>query len=144
MAKRVRKDAQMDDTDATLLDGDASGAQLDPAPDEQIVVRPMHFGPLRPQSPDSDVAGNLEMLLDVGMRVTVELGRTNMSIRKILALTRGSVIELNKLAGEPVDVFVNDTLIAHGEVVVVGEKFGVRVTELVNVARGLSLAGLSR
>ena len=69
------------------------------------------------------------------MRVAVELGRTRMSIRDVLALTRGSVIELDKLAGEPVDIYVNDTLLGQGEVVVVGEKFGVRVTQIVSHER---------
>lgn len=75
---------------------------------------------------------NLDLLMDVNLRVTVELGRTRMRLRQVLELQNGSVIELDRLAGDPVDVFVNDRLIARGEVVVVDDKFGVRITELVS------------
>jgi flagellar motor switch protein FliN/FliY len=78
------------------------------------------------------------MLMDVALEVSVELGRSHMSIADILALRTGSVIELDKLAGEPVDVSVNGTLIARGEVVVVDEKFGVRITEVVSKARRIA------
>ncbi len=75
---------------------------------------------------------NLDMLLDIPLTVTVELGRTKQTIEEILELTSGSVIELDKLAGEPVDVLVNSKLIAKGEVVVIEENFGVRVTDIVS------------
>lgn len=75
---------------------------------------------------------NLDMLLDVPLKVTVELGRTNRPIREILDLSAGSIIELDKLAGEPVDILVNEKLIAQGEVVVIDENFGVRVTDIVS------------
>jgi len=77
---------------------------------------------------------NLGMLLDIPLKVTVELGRTERSIKDILDLSAGSIIELDKLAGEPVDVFVNDKLIAKGEVVVIEENFGVRVTDILSAA----------
>ncbi len=84
-------------------------------------------------SPSGSVEGvdNLALLLDVPMRVTVELGRTRMTIKDILNLGEGSIVELEKLAGEPVDVLVNDKLIALGEVVVIDENFSVRVTKVV-------------
>jgi len=72
------------------------------------------------------------MLLDIPLKVTVELGRTERTIKDILDLSAGSIIELDKLAGEPVDVFVNDKLIAKGEVVVIEENFGVRVTDVIS------------
>lgn len=75
---------------------------------------------------------NLDMLLDVPLKVTVELGRTNRPIREILDLSPGSIVELDKLAGEPVDILVNEKLIAKGEVVVIDENFGVRVTDIVS------------
>lgn len=75
--------------------------------------------------------GNIELLMDVSLRVTVELGRTRMQLSQILELQHGSVVELDRLAGDPVDVFVNDCLIARGEVVVVDDKFGVRITEMI-------------
>jgi flagellar motor switch protein FliN/FliY len=77
---------------------------------------------------------NLALILDIPLRVTVELGRTKMPVSELLNLTQGSVIELNKLAGESMEVFVNDKLIAKGEAVVVNEKFGVRLTDIISPA----------
>jgi flagellar motor switch protein FliN/FliY len=74
---------------------------------------------------------NYDMLVDVPIKVTVELGRSQMTVQEILGLEKGSVIELNRIAGDPVDVFVNDYLIAKGEVVVVDDNFGVRITQIV-------------
>lgn len=75
---------------------------------------------------------NLALILDIPLRVTVEIGRTKMPVSELLNLTQGSVIELNKLAGEPMEVLVNDKLIARGEAVVVNEKFGVRLTDIIS------------
>ena len=75
---------------------------------------------------------NIDFLLDIPLTISAELGRTKMIIYELLQLSQGSVIELNKLAGEPLDVRVNDKLIARGEAVVVNEKFGVRITDIVN------------
>jgi flagellar motor switch protein FliN/FliY len=75
---------------------------------------------------------NLNLILDIPLRVTVELGRTKMPVSELLNLTQGSVIELTKLAGEPMEVLVNDKLIARGEAVVVNEKFGVRLTDIIS------------
>lgn len=77
---------------------------------------------------------NLQLILDIPLKVTVELGRTKMPVSELLNLTQGSVIELNKLAGEPMEVLVNDKLIARGEAVVVNEKFGVRLTDIISPA----------
>ena len=79
---------------------------------------------------------NIELLMDVSMRVTVELGRTRMQLAQILELQHGSVVELDRLAGDPVDVIVNDCMVAHGEVVIVDDKFGVRITEMVSPRNG--------
>lgn len=75
---------------------------------------------------------SLDFILDIPLKVSAELGRTRMSIRNILALTQGAVVELSKFAGEPLEILVNDKLIARGEVVVVNEKFGVRLTDIVS------------
>lgn len=75
---------------------------------------------------------NLQLILDIPLRVTVELGRTKMPVSELLNLTQGSVVELSKLAGEPMEVLVNDKLIAKGEAVVVNEKFGVRLTDIIS------------
>ncbi|VAX24566.1 Flagellar motor switch protein FliN [hydrothermal vent metagenome] len=78
------------------------------------------------------VSGEIERILDIPLKITVELGRTKMLINDLLQLGQGSVIELTKLVGEPLEVLVNEKLVAKGEVVVVNEKFGVRLTEVVS------------
>ncbi|MEE8422040.1 MAG: flagellar motor switch protein FliN [Dehalococcoidia bacterium] len=103
------------------------------APDGDAPVHPVRF----PELTESEALGafqqrSIDMLMDVSMKVTVELGRSSMTIESVLGLGPGSVVELNKLAGEPVDVLINERLIARGEVVVVDENFGVRVTEIVS------------
>ena len=80
----------------------------------------------------SDKTTSLDLILDIPLTVTVELGRSKMLINDLLQLGRGSVIELTKLAGEPLEVLVNQKLVARGEVVVVNEKFGVRLTDIVS------------
>ena len=75
---------------------------------------------------------NLDVIMDIPVRISMEVGNTSISIRKLLELSRGSVVALNRLAGEPLDVLVNGTLVAHGEVVVVDEKFGIRLTDVVS------------
>ena len=81
---------------------------------------------------DPTVAANFRLLQDVDVKLTVEIGSTNLSLRELLALGEASVIELDRHANELLDVFVNGTLIGRGEVVTVGDKFGVRMTELVS------------
>jgi flagellar motor switch protein FliN/FliY len=75
---------------------------------------------------------NLDVILDIPVTVSMEIGRTNISIRNLLQLQQGSVVELDRLAGEPMDVLINGTLVAHGEVVVVNEKFGIRLTDVIS------------
>lgn len=75
---------------------------------------------------------NLDFILDIPLQVTVELGRTKMLVKDILQLNQGAVVELSKLAGEPLDIFVNSKLVARGEAVVVNEKFGVRLVDIVS------------
>jgi flagellar motor switch protein FliN/FliY len=77
-------------------------------------------------------SNNLDLILDIPLRVTVELGRSRMVVSELLNLGQGSVIELNKLAGEPMEILVNDKLVARGEAVVVNEKFGVRLTDIIS------------
>lgn len=88
------------------------------------------------QSEKNDAARNpeLEVILDIPVSISMEVGRTSITIRNLLQLNQGSVIELDRLAGEPLDVLVNGTLIAHGEVVVVNEKFGIRMTDVISPA----------
>jgi len=77
---------------------------------------------------------NLDVILDIPVTISMEIGRTNISIRNLLQLNQGSVVELDRLAGEHMDVLVNGTLVAHGEVVVVNEKFGIRLTDVISPA----------
>jgi flagellar motor switch protein FliN/FliY len=103
-----------------------------PAPQEVVTTaKPVEFAPVAPTQ-EEEPAANLDLLLDVTLGITVELGRARMPIRDVLALKRGYVIPLDRMAGEPVDVLINGTLIARGEVVVVDEKFGVRITSIVS------------
>ena len=86
--------------------------------------------------PAADGGAGLERLYDVPVELAVEIGRTRMTIRETLALGPGSIVTLNRLAGEPVDLLVNGKPIARGEVVVIDEEFGLRITEVVSAARG--------
>ena len=97
-------------------------------------VMEMELDPLENRSPESSgpTATNLDFILDIPMEVSVELGRSKMLISDLLQLGQGSVIELTKLAGEPLEVLVNQKLIARGEVVVVNEKFGIRLTDIIS------------
>lgn len=95
-------------------------------------IQPVVFSSFGQQALPQQEASNLTMLLDIPLQVTVELGRTKRSVKEILELSTGSIIELDKLAGEPVDIFVNNKLIAKGEVVVIEENFGVRVTDIIS------------
>ena len=93
-------------------------------------VIPMNADPSAPAK--ADKPRNLDLIMYIPLQVTVELGRTKMIVHDLLALGQGSVIELNKLAGEPMEVLVNDKLVARGEAVVVNEKFGVRLTDIIS------------
>ncbi|MDT8426913.1 MAG: flagellar motor switch protein FliN [Methyloprofundus sp.] len=77
---------------------------------------------------------NLDVILDVPVTISMEIGRTQINIRNLLQLNQGSVVELDRLAGEPMDVLVNGTLVAHGEVVVVNDKFGIRLTDVISAS----------
>lgn len=107
----------------------------------QVDVRPAEFMPLQ-QDLGAGVPGNLELILDIPVRVTVELGRTRKTIGEVLNMTPGSVVELEKMAGEPVDVLVNGKLMARGEVVVIDESFGIRITEIVSRAERIRSMGI--
>ncbi len=109
---------------------------------EPVPVRAAQFAPLSQPTGLEGISG-LDLILDVPLRVTVELGRTRMAIRDVLDLGKGSVVELDRLAGEPVDMLVNGKLIARGEVVVIDESFGIRVTDIVNPVDRVSNLKLS-
>src|ERR1700760_3503236 len=92
------------------------------------------FGELKDERQQGNREVNLEVILDVPVTLSMEVGRTRIPIRNLLQLNQGSVVELDRAAGEPLDVFVNGTLVAHGEVVVVNEKFGIRLTDVISPA----------
>ena len=96
-------------------------------------VQPAQFAPLQPGQP-AVVPDNLNLILDVPLQVSVELGKARKTIKEILEMGPGSVIELDRLAGEPVDMIVNGKLIAKCEVVVINETFGIRITDIVQPA----------
>ena len=121
-------DADQDDIDA-MLAGSAQAAQpaAPRAPMEEFGSAPSPSNlPVTLDGP------NLDVILDIPVSISMEVGNTDITIRTLLQLNQGSVIELDRLAGEPLDVLVNGTLIAHGEVVVVNEKFGIRLTDVIS------------
>ena len=107
-------------------------------PAQPVNVQPAQFSNFDVPHLQLNEAKNLNMLLDIPLQVTVELGRTNRSVKEILELSAGSIIELDKLAGEPVDILVNSRLVAKGEVVVIDENFGVRVTDILSKSERLN------
>lgn len=107
--------------DDAALDSDEQQNAVDPA---SVEDSPFALG--------ASDAGNLDVVLDIPVRLSMEVGSTSVSIRRLLQLNRGSVVELDRLAGEPLDVLVNGTLVAHGEVVVLNDKFGIRLTDVIS------------
>ena len=100
-------------------------------PAQDVNVQPVQFQPFNMGVNPVTQQENIDLIMDVPLEVTVELGRTKKSIKEILEFAPGTFIELDKIAGEPIDVLVNGKLVAKGEVVVIEESFGVRVTEII-------------
>ncbi len=127
------------DNQGTAVEDDWAAAMAEQADAEADVAisepPPAEFEDLEDTSggPAGDEA-NLNVILDIPVTISMEIGRTHISIRNLLQLNQGSVVELDRLAGEPMDVLVNGTLVAHGEVVVVNEKFGIRLTDVISPA----------
>jgi flagellar motor switch protein FliN/FliY len=120
----LSKDALQDSINA-LLEGNNLA---EPSVDEPETIASESNEPIQTAIPGSSA---INMLMDVNLLFTVELGRTQMSVKHVLELQKGSVVELDRVAGEAVDIYVNEHLMARGEVVVVDDKFGVRITELI-------------
>lgn len=110
--------------------------------DSTVTVQPVQFASFEDldqvQGPQNQ---NLNILLDVKLQLTVELGRTELPIKKVLELTKGSIVTLNKAAGEPVELYANGKLIAYGEVVVIEDNFGLRITHITDPAKRLHSLG---
>ena len=117
--------------DNVLVDSGAKAPTHVPSPSAQPA--PASF-PLLDSGGAAPAPKNIDFILDIPMQVTVQVGSTKMIIRELLQLGQGSVIELEKLAGEPMEVLVNNKLVARGEVVVVNEKFGIRLTDVISAA----------
>ena len=112
--------------------------------DKTVTVQPVQFASFEDldqvQGPPNQ---NLNILLDVKLQLTVELGKTELPIKKVLELTKGSIVTLNKAAGEPVELYANGKLIAYGEVVVIEDNFGLRITHITDPVRRLNSLGSS-
>ncbi len=102
-----------------------------PKTSDTVTVQPVKFASFEDlQQAQGETNKNLDILMDIKLQLTVELGRTELPIKKVLELTRGSIIELEKIAGEPVELYANGKLVAHGEVVVIEDNFGLRITSI--------------
>lgn len=128
-----------DDIDQDSMADDWAAAMAEQADADEIIaqaeaVNPVAFEELHNENTKINPNPELDVILDIPVFISMEVGRTSITIRNLLQLNQGSVIELDRLAGEPLDVLVNGTLIAHGEVVVVNEKFGIRVTDVISPA----------
>jgi flagellar motor switch protein FliN len=124
------QEAMADEWAAAMAEqGDEEEDEAEP---EQPAAKSMPLDELEPVVSPSGHSQDLDTILDIPVSISMEVGSTSITIRNLLQLNQGSVIELDRLAGEPLDVLVNGTLIAHGEVVVVNEKFGIRMTDVVS------------
>lgn len=120
------------------MSNDTPTAQSDPLREPpQPAVRPAGYNLLEDGVAGAGAANDIELVMDVPVQIAVELGRAKLQIRHLLGLTYGSVIELDVQAGEPLDVVVNGTLVAQGEVVIVNDRYAVRLTEIVTPAERL-------
>ncbi len=122
------KDAQESESEIPI-----SAAEPNEIPEEEqtVTVQPVKFASFEDlNQTQGETNKNLDILMDIKLQLTVELGRTELPIKKVLELTRGSIIELEKVAGEPVELYANGKLVAHGEVVVIEDNFGLRITSI--------------
>lgn len=135
------QDAMADEWAAALEEQEGSAAEDKSASSEKASSGPRRAefesfladdAPSAKGSKSKSTDVNLDVVLDIPVTISMEIGRTHIPIRNLLQLNQGSVVELDRLAGEPLDVFANGTLIAHGEVVVVNEKFGIRLTDVMS------------
>lgn len=124
-------DDVMDDWAAAMEEAGAAGDQAAAA---NASAQQVNFDEVTSSASSASGDVNMDVILDIPVTISMEVGRSKMNIRNLLQLNQGSVVELSRMAGEPLDVMVNGTLIAHGEVVVVNEKFGIRLTDIISPA----------
>lgn len=115
--------------------GEQAAAETEPT---QPAAAANIFPPLSGEQPATGTQQGFDLIMDIPVSLTVELGRTKISIRNLLQLAHGSIVELDGMAGEPMNVLINGTLIAQGEVVVVNEKFGIRLTDIITPQERIS------
>jgi flagellar motor switch protein FliN/FliY len=139
MSEDKKTDQEVADEWASALEEQGTDGEEDPwaaALEEQSDSEKANPAPVTHLDDDAKPRGHSEldlaMVLDIPVTISMEIGRAKINIRNLLQLSQGSVVELDRLAGEPMDVLVNDTLIAHGEVVVVNDKFGIRLTDVIS------------
>jgi flagellar motor switch protein FliN/FliY len=119
--------------------GSAPAAAPAPAPASKPAVKPAASSVFKPLAGSAEKStADIDLIMDVPVQLTVELGRTRLTIKNLLQLGQGSVVELDGLAGEPMDIFVNGYLIAQGEVVVVDDKYGIRLTDIITPAERIN------
>jgi flagellar motor switch protein FliN/FliY len=149
MSEEAEKDVTADDWAAAMAEQETAGPAAGGAEDDWAAALAEQATTAAPEPHKAQIfqnlasdshapaANNLDLILDIPVQLTVELGRTKIAIRNLLQLAQGSVVELDGLAGEPMDVLVNGCLIAQGEVVVVNDKFGIRLTDIISPAERL-------
>jgi flagellar motor switch protein FliN len=142
MADEDKDDISADDWAAALAEQQATTPEPAASADAPAVRSTGVFQELKADTLAGVSSQRIDMILDIPVTLTVELGRTKIAIRNLLQLAQGSVVELDALAGEPMDVLVNGCLIAQGEVVVVNDKFGIRLTDIITPEE--RLRGLNR
>lgn len=136
MAEGQNNEDVMDDWAAAMAEQSPNEGGGDGDEAERVAMESFDASDKHPQGHSEDSV-NLDVIMDVPVTISMEIGRTLINIRNLLQLNQGSIVELDRLAGEPLDVLVNGTLIARGEVVVVNEKFGIRLTDVISPAERL-------
>ena len=131
---------EMQDLTSSIPEGNTEDNETtENTEDKTVTVQPVQFASFEDlDQVQGPVNQNLNILLDVKLQLTVELGKTELPIKKVLELTKGSIVTLNKAAGEPVELYANGKLIAYGEVVVIEDNFGLRITHITDPARRLN------
>ena len=144
--KDVNNEEMQDLTSSIQEENTEDNKATENTEDKTVTVQPVQFASFEDlDQVQGPVNQNLNILLDVKLQLTVELGKTELPIKKVLELTKGSIVTLNKAAGEPVELYANGKLIAYGEVVVIEDNFGLRITHITDPARRLnSLSNLNK
>ena len=138
---------EMQDLTSSIPEGNTEDNETtENTEDKTVTVQPVQFASFEDlDQVQGPVNQNLNILLDVKLQLTVELGKTELPIKKVLELTKGSIVTLNKAAGEPVELYANGKLIAYGEVVVIEDNFGLRITHITDPAKRLnSLSNINK